>query len=86
MEPGNTHWALMEWALESAEGTSREHAAKRIRLDRMAQKTLSFDEYKDLQGYRQLGYLVLHLLQLKSGQGRSCDVLVPCQRCFSGLN
>ncbi len=37
-EPGNTHWALIEWALESAEGTSREHAAKRIRLDRRASK------------------------------------------------
>ena len=38
MEPGNTHWALMEWALESAEGTSREPAAKRICLDRRAPK------------------------------------------------
>ena len=82
MEPGNTHWALMEWGLESAQGTSREHAAKRIRLDRMAQKTLSFDEYKDLQGYRQLSCLVLHLLQLKSGQGRLCEVLISCQHCF----
>ena len=86
MEPGNTHWALMEWALESAEGTSLGTAAKRIRLDRRAQKTPNVDEYKDLQGYRQLGYKVLLLLQLKSGQGRSCDVLIPCQRFFSGLN
>ena len=38
MEPGNTHWALMDWALQSAEGTSREPAAKRIRLDRRAPK------------------------------------------------
>jgi hypothetical protein len=38
MEPGNTHWALTEWALESAEGTSREHAAKRIRLEQRAAK------------------------------------------------
>ena len=38
MEPGNTHWALMEWALESAEGTCRKHAAKRICLDRRAAK------------------------------------------------
>ena len=86
MEPGNTHWALMEWALESAEGTSRGTAAKRIRLNRRAQKSPIVDEYKDLQGYRQLDYKVLLSLQLKSGQGRSCDVLVPCQRCFSGLN
>ena len=40
MEPGNTHWALMEWALESAEGTCRKHAAKRICLDRRAAKML----------------------------------------------
>ena len=39
MEPGNTHWALMDWALESAERTSLGTAAKRIRLDRGAQKT-----------------------------------------------
>ena len=86
MEPGNTHRALMDWALESAEGTSLGTAAKRIRLDRRAQKTPNVDEYKDLQGYRQLGYKVLLLLQLKSGQGRSCDVLTPCQRFFSGPN
>ena len=86
MEPGNAHWALMDWALESAEGTRLGSAAKRIRLDRRAQKTPNVHEYKHLQGYRQLGYKVLLLLQLKSGQGRSCDVLIPCQRCFSGLN
>jgi hypothetical protein len=40
MEPGNIHWALMEWALESAEGTSREHAVKRICLGRRAAKIL----------------------------------------------
>ena len=86
MEPGNTHWALTEWALESVEGTSQGSAAKGIRLDRRVQKTPVVDEYKDLQGYRQLDYKVLLSLQLKSGQGRSCDVLVPCQRCFSRLN
>ena len=36
MEPGNTHWALMDWALESAERTSLGTAAKRIRLDQRA--------------------------------------------------
>ena len=41
MEPGNTHRALIEWALESAEGTSREHAVKRICLDRRAAKMLT---------------------------------------------
>ncbi len=41
MELGNTHWALMDWTLESAEGTSREQAAKRIRLDRRAAKMLT---------------------------------------------
>jgi len=38
MEPGNAHWALMDWALESAEGTRLGSAAKRIRLDRRAAK------------------------------------------------
>ena len=50
-EPGNTHWALMEWALEYAEGTSRKHAAKRIRLDRRAAKMLTSIKYKELQHY-----------------------------------
>ena len=47
MEPGNTHWALMDWTLESAEGTSHGSAAKRIRLDRRAQKTPVGDYYKN---------------------------------------
>ena len=47
MEPGNTHWALIEWALESAEGTSQGSAAKRIRLDRRVQKTPVGDYYKN---------------------------------------
>ena len=64
MEPGNNHWALMEWALESAEGTSLGTGAKRIRLDLGAQKTPNVDEHKDLQGYRGLGCKVLRLLQM----------------------
>ncbi len=55
MEPGNTRWALMEWALQSAEGTSRESAAKRIRLDLREQKTPLGDQCKDLQLYRRFG-------------------------------
>jgi len=47
MEPGNTHWVLMEWALESAEGASQGSAAKRIRLDRRVQKTPVGDYYKN---------------------------------------
>ena len=49
-------------ALESAEGTSLGTGAKRIRLDRRVQKTPSVDQCKDLQAYRQLGHIVLHLL------------------------
>ena len=67
MEPGNTRWALMEWALQSAEGTSRESAAKRIRLDLREQKTPSAGQCNDLQRYRGLGCKALRLLPLKPG-------------------
>ena len=64
MEPGNTHWALMDWALESAERTSLGTAAKRIRLDRRAQKMPLADQCNDLQRYRGLDYKVLRSLQM----------------------
>ena len=64
MEPGNTHWALMDWALKSAERTRLGTAAKRIRLDRRAQKMPLADQCNDLQRYRGLDYKVLRSLQM----------------------
>jgi len=64
MEPGNTHWALMDWALESAERTSLGTAAKRIRLDRRGQKTPLAEQYDDLQRHPGFGCKVLRSLQL----------------------
>ena len=69
MEPGNTHWALMEWALESAEGTSRGSVARWIRLDRKVLKMPFPDQCKDLQRYRGFGCKVLPLLLRNPGQG-----------------
>jgi hypothetical protein len=51
MEPGNTHWALMEWALEFAERTSRGSAAKRIRLGRRSQIIPTLDQCKNSGHY-----------------------------------
>jgi len=53
----------MEWALEFAERTSFGTAAKRICLDRRAQKTPLADQCNDLQRYHGFGCKVLCLLQ-----------------------
>ena len=84
MEPGNTHWALMEWALESAEGTSLEHAAKRIRLDRRAAKMLTSIKYIELQHYgRTSARWCINNSQFPS-RGCCSAALIPRQLCFLG--
>ena len=86
MEPGNIHWALMEWALEFAERTSRGSAAKRIRLGRRSQNIPTLDQCKNSGHYPGLaanGHIDVYL-----ALGRGCwlDVLIPRRLCFWRLN
>jgi len=86
MEPGNTHWALMDWTLESAEGTSHGSAAKRIRLGRRSQNIPTLDQCKNSGRYPGLAANCHIDVYLALGRGCWLDVLIPRRLCFWGLN